>query len=105
MKTHGEHLVANAFIIAEASLFNIVLFPLYYLLNGTPAINFLQASYLLFILGYYTFSFYDWFYHRKTGRGLIISIGFTIILFIMVIIFTIFIEAGLYYLLSRLGWT
>ena len=103
--TYGEHLVANAFIIAEASLFNIILFPLYYLLNGTSGVSFLQGIYLLFILCYYAFSFYDWFYHRRSTRGLIISIVFTIILFIMVLIFTIIVEAALYYLLSRLGWT
>jgi hypothetical protein len=102
--TYGEHLVANAFIIAEASLFNIIFFPLYYSFNGTKGITWLQVAYLLFILFYYSFSFYDWLYSRKTKRGLVISIVFTIILFITIEILTLFIEAGLYYVLSLLGW-
>lgn len=102
--TYGEHLVANAFIIAEASLFNILLFPLYYFFNGTKGVDVLQVAYLLFILSYYPFSFYDWFYDRKTKRGLVISIVFVLILFIMIIIFTIIIQVLLFYIFTRLGW-
>ena len=102
--TYGEHLVANAYIIAEVSIFNIVLFPLYYMLNGTSGINVLQLFYLLFILAYYPYAFYDWFYDRKTKRGLFISIAFVVILFIAIMIFTYILQLILYYLFNQWGW-
>jgi hypothetical protein len=102
--TYGEHLVANAFIIAEVSIYKVILFPLYYLLNGTSGINILEISYLLFILVYYPYAFYDWFYQRKTKRGLFISIVFVVILFIMIQIFTYILQLILYYLFNQWGW-
>ncbi len=102
--TFGEHLVANAFIIAEVSLFSIILFPLYYIFNGTQVIDVLQTLYLLFILCYYPYAFYDWFYQKKTKRGLFISIGFVIIIFIAIMIFTYLLQLILYYLFNLWGW-
>lgn len=103
--TYGEHLVANAFIIGECSLFNIILFPVYMMLNGTYGVDVLQTVYLFFILGYYTFSFYDWFYERKTKRGLAITIAFVFCLFIMILIYTFIIQALLFYIFIKMGWT
>ena len=102
--TYGEHLVANAFIIAEVSIFNILLFPLYYLLNGTSSVDVLQLFYLLFILTYYPYAFFDWFYERKTRRGLFISIAFVLVLFIAMMIFTYLLQLILYYLFNLWGW-
>jgi hypothetical protein len=103
--TYGEHLVANAFLIGECSLFNIILFPLYLILNGTSGVDILQTIYVFFILGYYTFSFYDWLYGRKTKRGLFISLAFVFCLFIMIMIYTLIIQAILFYIFIKMGWT
>jgi len=102
--TYGEHLVANAYIIAEVSLFNIALFPLYYLLDGTSNIAIAQGIYSLSILFYYSFVFYDWFYDRKGTEGKILSFIFVFVLFIMVIIFTFIIQALLYYIFIQMHW-
>jgi hypothetical protein len=103
--TYGEHLVANAFIIGECSLFNIILFPLYLSFNGTFGVDILQTIYIFFILGYYSFSFYDWFYERQSKRGLAISIAFVFCLFIMILIYTFIIQALLFYIFIKMGWT
>jgi len=97
----GEHLVANAFFIAEVSLYKIVLFPLYYLLNGTHWINTLDAFYSLWILGYYTYSFYDWLYYRKTIRGFFISLTMVVCLILLIFIITLIIVPVLYYIKVR----
>lgn len=101
---YGEHLVANAFIIAEASIYKIVLFPLYYIFNGTSTVNILEGVYFLFIIYYYSFAFYDWFYQRKTKRGLFLSITFVVILLIFILIYTYILQALLYYAFVKLGW-
>jgi hypothetical protein len=101
---YGEHFVANAFIIGEVSLFNIVLFPLRYFLNGTPNVIIGDYLYLIFILGYYTYAFYDWFYSRKGKVGIVLSFIFVFCLLIVVFIFTFIIQALLYYAFVQLGW-
>lgn len=103
--TYGEHLVANSYIIAQVSLFYIATFPFKYFLNGTGYVALFDGLYLLFILGYYSFVFYDWFYDRKNSRGLLLSISVTFLIFILTIIFTIIMTSYLYILFRRLGWT
>lgn len=102
--TFGEHLVANAYIIAEVSLFNIVLFPLYYFLDGTSSIVFAHVLYLICILYYYSFAFYDWFYHRKGNEGRVLSFVFVLLLFTLVVIVTFILQLLLYYFFNKAGW-
>ena len=102
--TFGEHLIANAYIIAEVSLFNIALFPLYYILDGSPAIAFAHGLYLLFILFYYSFAFYDWFYERKGMSGIILSFVLVFLLMVVVAVFTMISQLLLYYSFAKLGW-
>lgn len=94
---YGEHLVANAFLIAEVSLYKIILFPLYYLLNGTAWINTLDGLYSLWILAYYTWAYYDWLYFRKTTGGFLVSLIMVIGLMILIAIVTFFLVPILYY--------
>jgi len=102
--TYGEHLVANAYIIAQVSIFNIALFPIYYLLNGTSNIIWPQLLYIVLILFYYCFAFYDWFYDKKGKQGLILSFVFVFVLLLFVLIFTFVIQAVLFYFFLKLGW-
>ena len=93
----GEHLVANAYFITEAVLYKIIFFPVYYLANGTKWIGILDLFYTLWIFFYYSYAFYDWFYFRKTTRGLVISIALIIFLFLLIQLFTLFLGPVLYY--------
>lgn len=98
---YGEHLVANAYFIAEVSLYKIVLFPLYYLLNGTHWINTLDLFYSLWILCYYSYAFYDWLYYRKTIRGFFISVAMVVCLILLILIITIIMVPVVYYIKVR----
>lgn len=102
--TFGEHLIANAYLIAEVSLFNIMLFPLYYILDGKPDIIYAFGSYYLSIIIYYSYAFYDWFYQRKGSEGLIVSIVFVFLLFVIIMVVSFFLQAILYYSFTSLGW-
>lgn len=103
--TYGEHFVANAFIIGEVSLFSIVLFPLRYFLNGTPEVIIGDILYLSFILGYYSFVFFDWFYDRKGWKRFAICFGLVFVLTVVVLLFTLVMQVILYYLFMEVGWT
>jgi hypothetical protein len=95
----GEHLVANAFLIGEVIVYKIILFPLYLVLNGTAGVDTLTGFYLLWILCYYTYAYYDWFYHRSTAPGFFKALGVTCFIFVVVAISTIPIE----FLISKLA--
>ncbi len=102
--TFGEHLIGNAYIIGEVLLFKIALFPLYYLLNGSLLIALADGLYMLSILIYYTFAYYDWFYKRKGSEGLVLSIIFVFLLFIVIMFISIFVVYMLYLSYIKLGW-
>ena len=102
--TYGEHLVANSYIIAEVSVFNILIFPIQYFVNGTPYVAICYGLYLLFIIWYYSFAFYDWFYDRKGGHGLAKSISLTFGIFFVIMLFTEVMQALLFLLFVKLGW-
>ncbi len=95
---YGEHLVANAFFIGEVSLFKIIFFPVYLLANGTKWIDILDTVYIVWILFYYSYAFYDWLYFRKTTKGLVNSISLIILLFVLIQVITIFLSPALYFL-------
>ncbi len=101
--TFGEHLVANAFLIGEVSLFNIALFPVYYMLDGSPAFVYAQWAYILSIFIYYTYSFYDWFYERKGTSGLTTSFAIVFGLVFVIFLITYVLQALLYYAFTMLG--
>ena len=103
--TYGEHFIANAFLIGEVSLFNIALFPLRYCLNNTPSVIIGDLLYLSFIIGYYSFAFFDWFYDRKGLKHFVSCFGFVFGLTILVLIITFIIQVILYYAFIQLGWT
>ncbi|MBL0054808.1 MAG: DUF3667 domain-containing protein [Chitinophagaceae bacterium] len=94
---YGEHFAANAFIIGEVSLYQVLLFPVYYLLNGTAWVDTIGGLYSLWILFYYTYAFYDWIYHRKTVAGFLISFFLVLGLFLLVSLVTFFISPILFY--------
>lgn len=102
--TFGEHLVANAFLIGEVSLFNIALFPAYYMLDGSAAFAYAQYVYLLAIFAYYTYSFYDWFYERKGTGGLITSFAIVFGLVFVIFLITYVLQVLLFYAFTMLGW-
>jgi hypothetical protein len=87
--TFGEHLVANAFLIGEVVLFNIVFFPVYLMLNGTQFIGLIALLYIFWIIFYYTYVLYDWFYEKKTTAGFFKSLGVTLLLFVIVQLLTV----------------
>jgi len=95
---YGEHFVANAYFIGEVSIFQLLMFPLYYGLNGTRWIGVINNFYLLWIIAYYTYAFYDWLYFRKTTRGLLISITLVVCLIIMISALTFILSPLLYYI-------
>ncbi len=100
---YGEHLVANAFLIGEVIMFHIVFFPVYLLLNNSIGINIIYFFYLLWILSYYTYAFYDWFYNKQTAVGFFKSMGITIFIFIVTLIVSIPLEIMLYYITVKMG--
>lgn len=102
--TYGEHLIANSYLIAEVSVFNILIFPIQYFVNGTPYVAICYLLYLIFILWYYSFAFYDWFYDRKGSDGLMKSIFLTLGIFFIVMFFTVIMQSLLYVLFVKLGW-
>lgn len=83
--TYGEHFVANAFLIGEVIIFNIICFPVYMLVNGTSGVILVQGVYLIWIYIYYTYAFYDWFYNKKTAAGFFKSAGVTFIVYFTVL--------------------
>lgn len=87
--TFGEHLMANAFLIGEVITFYIIFFPALYYFNKTIGVTVIQFLYSFWILGYYTYAFYDWFYHKKTAAGFFKSLGVTIFIFVTVMIITV----------------
>ncbi len=93
---YGEHFVANAYFIGEVSLYQIILFPVYYLVNGSKWIDILNYLSLLWILFYYVYAFYDWLYHRKTTKGLTICILLVVCLFILIQYITFLLSPVLY---------
>ncbi len=102
--TYGEHLIGNAYIIGEVLLFKIALFPMFYYFNGSPSFDYAEGLYLLSIIFYYSFAYYDWFYQRKGSEGLIVSIVFVFLLFIVIQVFTYLLQVILYYSFLKLGW-
>ena len=102
--TYGEHLTANSYLIAEVSVFNILIFPIQYLVNGTPYVSICYSLYFIFIIWYYSFAFYDWLYDRKGSTGLTKSILLTLGIFFIVMLFTVIIQALLFFLFVKLGW-
>ena len=102
--TYGEHLVANSYIIGQVSLCNIALFPFKWMLNGQPGVVAFDLIYVIFIIWYYTFAFYDWFYNRKGTNGMLLSLALVFGIFLVVLLFTVVAEVLLYYIFSMLGW-
>lgn len=94
----GEHLTANAFFIGEVSLYKIVLFPVYYFNNKTEVIDTLDIFYAVFVIGYYTYAFYDWLYHKKSGIGFIKSFLFVLTVYFILTIISFLILIPLIYL-------
>jgi hypothetical protein len=92
----GEHLVANAYIIGEVLLAKILLFPAYLIFNGTDTIEILDDIYAGLVVVYYTYAFYDWLYYRKTWKGFFISLAFVVIVYIIVMLITLFLIPVLY---------
>jgi len=94
---YGEHFVANAYFIGEVSLFQIILFPVYYLVNGTSGVDTINLFYTLWIWCYYSYAFYDLFYFRKTTRGLVICIILVFCLILFISLITLILSPLLYY--------
>ena len=92
----GEHLTANAYFIGEVLIYHIVLFPVYWLVNGTQWVNILYSLYELWIVGYYTYAFYNWIYGGKTTGGFFKSLLFVICTFIFITLLTLDINQVLY---------
>ena len=97
----GEHLVANAYFIGEVSLTKIILFPAYLIFNGTATIEILDDVYAGLVVVYYTYAFYDWLYYRKTWKGFFISFAFVLVVYIIVMLITLFLIPLLYALKVR----
>lgn len=98
----GEHLTANAYFIGEVLIYHILLFPVYYLANGTQWITVLYNFYSLWIVAYYTYAFYDWIYSGKTTGGFFKSLLFVICTFIFISLLTVDISEVLYILKMKL---
>ena len=102
---YGEHLLANAFFIGEVSLYNIILFPIIYLLNGTVWVDRINLLYSLWILFYYTYAFYDWLYLKKTARGFFISFGLVICLVLFIALVSLILVPVLFILKIKITGT
>ncbi len=87
--TYGEHMVANAFFIGEVSLYWIILFPVFLVLNKSKNIDLLYTSYSVVIVIYYAYAFFDWFYEKRTWKGFFISLIFVIILYLFIMILSL----------------
>ena len=92
----GEHLTTNAYFIGEVLIYHLLLFPVYYLVNGTQWVPVVANFYSLWIVGYYTYAFYDWIYFRKTTGGFFKSLLFVICTFIFISLLTVDISEVLY---------
>ncbi len=62
---YGEHLIGNAYMVGEISIYQLIMFPLYMVLNNTAGVDVLNFLYLIFIIAYGFFLYYDWFFNRK----------------------------------------
>jgi len=62
---YGEHLIGNAYMVGEISIFQLVMFPFYAWMNNSVGVDILNFVYLLFMMSYAFFMYYDWFYNRK----------------------------------------
>ncbi len=87
--SYGEHLMAMAFFIGEVTLYRIILFPLFIMLNHTSGVDTLNSIYTFWILGYFTYAFYDWMYPKKTAGGFFLSLLTIIVIFIVMAIVSI----------------
>lgn len=94
----GEHLVANAFFIGEVELYKIILFPAYLIVNHTSTVDTLDDIFAFLVVGYYVYAFYDWLYNRKTWKGFFIILIFVVLLYLFIMILTIFLVPALYFI-------
>ena len=102
---YGEHLLANAFFIGEVALYNIILFPVIYFVNGTIWVDRITAFYGLWVLIYYSYAFYDWLYQKKTVRGFFISVGLVICVIFLVAILSLIMVPVLFILKIKITGT
>jgi len=65
---YGEHLIGNAYMVGEISLYQLIIFPLYVIFNHTAVVDVLNTVYLFFMAGFGFFTYYDWFYKEKVSR-------------------------------------
>lgn len=99
--TYGEHLLAMAFFAGEVTLYRIILFPLFVMLNNTSGVDILNNIYTFWILGYFTYAIYDWMYPKKTAGGFFLSLLTVIVLFIVMAVANIILVPLFVYLKIR----
>jgi len=62
---YGEHLIGNAYMVGEITLFQLITFPLYVAFNHSVGVDVLNIVYLLFMAGFGFFTYFDWFFQRR----------------------------------------
>ncbi|MBS1921261.1 MAG: DUF3667 domain-containing protein [Bacteroidetes bacterium] len=97
----GEHLVANAYFIGEASLIRIIFFPVYYFNNKTNVVDTLDTIYVVLTICYYIYAFYDWLYNKKTWKGFFITTIFVVLVYILVMFLTVLLLIPMLYLFKQ----
>lgn len=85
---YGEHLVGNAFMVAEITLYQLLMFPLYSVFNHTAVVDVLNIIYLFFMMGYGIYMYYDWFYQRR-GFGEAWRCVLAVVLNIILVVITV----------------
>jgi hypothetical protein len=93
--TYGEHLIAQAFLVGQFTLVNVITTPLRVLRDDSIYQNVHTFSMLLFF-GYAVYYYADWIYEKKSFGRIVRSIGLTILIYIIGL-FTFLLWGGVFF--------